>query len=50
MSRDPEAVLRRLERRWWLFYARTLPSAAPRWFLPLGAALAALAAVLAVVR
>jgi hypothetical protein len=50
MKRTPEAVLRRLERRWWLFYVLNAPRAAPTWFLPLGAVLAAVAAVVGVAR
>lgn len=43
MRRDPEAALRRLERRWWLIFAVSRLLVAPRWFMPVGAFLAAVA-------
>lgn len=48
MRRDPEAALRRLERRWWLIFAASRLLVAPRWFMPVGALLAATAVLLAV--
>lgn len=43
MRSDPETALRRLERRWWLIYLASRILAAPRWFLSVGALLAAAA-------
>lgn len=48
MRRDPEAALRRLERRWWLIFAVSRLLVAPRWFMPVGALLTATAVLLAV--
>lgn len=45
MRRDPETALRRLERRWWLIYLASRILAVPRWFLPVGALLAAVAGI-----